>query len=239
MAQLVLSLNGKIIGEFPLNKERLSIGRSADNDIQIDNLAVSGHHALILTILNDSFLEDLNSTNGTFVNGKPVKKYALRDGDIVTLGKHELKYLNDQATQESDFEKTVVIRPSTTGEAGTVSMDSVSRAVDAGGLNDQPSGIGWNQDEGKMPLAKLQILNGPFAGKELELTKALTTVGKPGVQVAAISRRPQGYFIIHVESKNGDHPVVNGSSIGQQAHALKHEDTIEIAGTRMGFFIKE
>ncbi len=238
MGHLVLSLNGKLIGEFPLNKERITIGRAADNDIQIDNLAVSGHHALVLTILNDSFLEDLDSTNGTFVNGKPIKKYALRDGDIVTLGKHEMKYINDQATKESDFERTVVIRPSTTGEAGTVSMDKVAKAV-SDGLDQQSETktVGWSS-EGELPLARLQILNGPFSGKELELTKALTTVGKPGVQVAAISRRPQGYFIIHVESKNNAHPIVNGNSIGQQAHALKNEDVVEIAGTKMGFYLK-
>lgn len=232
MGQLVLSLNGKILGEHPLNMERMTLGRLADNDIEVDNLAVSGHHALILTILNDSFIEDLNSTNGTFVNGKPIKKYALKDGDLITIGKHELKFINDAVSDESDFEKTVIIRPSTTGEAGTVSVASVAKAMDKG-PSDQ---LGGEPRNGQMPLARLQVINGQFAGKEMELSKALTTLGKPGKQVAAISRRPQGYFIIHVEGQKDQYPLVNGASIGQQAHPLKDNDTIEIAGTKMGFY---
>ena len=237
MGQLVLSLNGKILGEFPLNKERVTIGRNPDNDITVDNLAVSGHHALVLTILNDSFLEDLNSTNGTYVNGKPIKKYALKDGDTINVGKHELKYVNDLASDENDFEKTVIIRPSATGEAGTVSMDRVAEAMDKA---DQAPGAAPSaapKSSDGLPLARLQVLSGPFAGKDMELTKALTTLGKPSIQVAAISRRPQGYFIIHVEGQEGNYPMVNGASIGQQARQLADSDTLEIAGTKMGFFM--
>src|SRR3990170_5185657 len=98
MAKLVLSMNGVVQGEFELNQERLTVGRKPDNDIQIDNLAVSGKHALIITILDDSFLEDLGSTNGTYVNGKLVKKHALKNGDVRSIGKHELKYINEHAT---------------------------------------------------------------------------------------------------------------------------------------------
>jgi len=110
-AKLVLSLNASVLGEYTLDKERITIGRKPDNDIQIDNLAVSGQHAAIITILNDSFLEDLDSTNGTFVNGKLIKKHALKNGDVVSIGKHELKYINEEATAEDDFEKTMIIRP--------------------------------------------------------------------------------------------------------------------------------
>ena len=78
MAKLILSLDGSVIKEVPLDKERLTIGRRPHNDLQIDNLAVSGEHALIVTILNDSFLEDLGSTNGTLVNGVPIKKHILQ-----------------------------------------------------------------------------------------------------------------------------------------------------------------
>ncbi len=233
MGQLVLSFNGKILGEYPLNKERITIGRHPDNDIHIDNLSVSSHHALVLTILNDSFLEDLDSTNGTLVNAKPVKKHALKDGDVVTIGKHELRFINEQQSQESDFEKTVIIRPSAAGGGDTVSMDSVAKAVDEGFKGEDAK----VDTDAKLPLAKLQILNGPYSGKEMQLTKALTTVGKPNTQVAAISRRPQGYFIVHVEGASKAYPVVNGESIGQQARQLKDNDTIELAGTKMGFFI--
>ena len=117
-AKLILSLNNSVLGEFPLDKERIILGRKAENDIQVDNLAVSGQHAAIITILNDSFLEDLDSTNGTYVNGKLVKKHALKNGDVITIGKHELKYVNDEASDEDDeFEKTMIIRPGMAGHA--------------------------------------------------------------------------------------------------------------------------
>ena len=112
MAKLILSVDGQVLKEYPLSKERTLIGRKAHNDIQIDNLAVSGEHAAIITILNDSFIEDLGSTNGTMVNGKPVKKHFLQNNDVVEIGKHKLKYFNDAPTAATaaDFEKTMIIR---------------------------------------------------------------------------------------------------------------------------------
>src|ERR671910_3255789 len=114
MARLILSLDGQVMAEYNMNKERYTIGRLPDNDIRIDNAAVSGHHSLIINILNDSFLEDLNSTNGTYVNGKLIKKHALQHGDVITVGHHQLRYVDDQAQQapEDEFEKTMVIQPS-------------------------------------------------------------------------------------------------------------------------------
>jgi len=95
MARLVLSLDGQVMAEYNMNKERYTIGRLPDNDIRIDNAAVSGHHSLIINILNDSFLEDLNSTNGTYVNGKLIKKHALQHGDVITAGHHQLRFVED------------------------------------------------------------------------------------------------------------------------------------------------
>jgi pSer/pThr/pTyr-binding forkhead associated (FHA) protein len=225
---LVLSLNQSVLGEFPLDKERLLIGRKPENDIQVDNLAVSGQHAAIITILNDSFLEDLDSTNGTFVNGKLVKKHALKHGDVITIGKHELKYVNDEATtDDQDFEKTMIIRPGMAGHAAAAAKAEETAPPPPAG------GAGGSAAE-DMPLGKIQVLSGPGAGKELELKKALITLGRPGVQVAVITRRPQGYFITHVEGK---HPVVNGDSIGAQARPLSDHDVIELAGVKMEFFV--
>jgi pSer/pThr/pTyr-binding forkhead associated (FHA) protein len=225
---LVLSLNQSVLGEFPLDKERLLIGRKPENDIQVDNLAVSGQHAAIITILNDSFLEDLDSTNGTFVNGKLVKKHALKHGDVITIGKHELKYVNDEATtDDQDFEKTMIIRPGMAGHAAAAAKAEETTPPPPAG------GAGGSAAE-DMPLGKIQVLSGPGAGKELELKKALITLGRPGVQVAVITRRPQGYFITHVEGK---HPVVNGDSIGAQARPLSDHDVIELAGVKMEFFV--
>ena len=225
---LVLTLNQSVLGEFSLDKERLLIGRKPENDIQVDNLAVSGQHAAIITILNDSFLEDLDSTNGTFVNGKLVKKHALKHGDVITVGKHELKYVNDEATtDDQDFEKTMIIRPGMASHAAAAAKAEETAPP-------PPAGIGSQVAPDEMPLGKIQVLSGPGAGKELELKKALITLGRPGVQVAVITRRPQGYFITHVEGK---HPMVNGDAIGAQAHALKDHDVVELAGVKMEFFV--
>ena len=194
----------------------------------MDNLAVSGQHAAIITILNDSFLEDLDSTNGTFVNGKLVKKHALKHGDVITIGKHELKYVNDEATtDDQDFEKTMIIRPGMASHAAAAAKAEETAPP-------PPAGVSSQMAAGEMPLGKIQVLSGPGAGKELELKKALITLGRPGVQVAVITRRPQGYFITHVEGK---HPLVNGDTIGAQAHALRDHDVVELAGVKMEFFV--
>jgi len=236
MAKLVLSLNGVVQGEYELNRERLTIGRKPDNDIPIDNLAVSGKHALIITILDDSFLEDLGSTNGSYVNGKLVKKHALKDGDVISIGKHELKYVNEHATADDDeFEKTMIIKPGS-ASAAVAAAQAAEQAGAAAAATVQHSAAAPAVSSG-MPLGRLTVLNGPIAGKELELTKALITLGKPGTQVAVISRRPQGYFLTHIES-DGDgkrYPTVNGEPIGSKAYQLKDSDLIELAGIKMEF----
>jgi pSer/pThr/pTyr-binding forkhead associated (FHA) protein len=243
MAKLVLSLNGVVQGEYQLDKERLSIGRKADNDIPIDNLAVSGKHALVITILDDSFLEDLGSTNGSYVNGKLIKKHALKDGDVIAIGKHELKYVNELATADDDeFEKTMIIKPGS-ASAAVAAAQAAEKAVAsaapaaASPAPTAPTAAAPAATSGGMPLGRLTVLNGPIAGKELELTKALITLGKPGTQVAVISRRPQGYFLTHIES-DGDgkrYPTVNGEPIGPKAYQLKDSDLIELAGIKMEF----
>jgi pSer/pThr/pTyr-binding forkhead associated (FHA) protein len=236
MGKLILTLDGQELAQYELEKERYTIGRLADNDIHIDNMAVSGHHALIINILKDSFLEDLNSTNGTYVNGKLVKKHALQEGDVITIGRHALKYASGKPAaaggDTDDFEKTMIIRPGTKSQTGVPSMDSVNKAISGAG--------GAPIDESKaagLPRAKLQVLSGGFAGKELELNKALTTLGRPGVQVAAVTRRADGFFVVHVESGQGHgFPTVNGKEIGAQAQKLADNDVIELAGVKMGFY---
>ncbi len=230
-AKVILSLNQSVLGDFPLDQERVVLGRKPENDVQVDNLAVSGQHAAIITILNDSFLEDLDSTNGTFVNGKLVKKHALKNGDVITIGKHELKYVNDAAsTGEDDFEKTMIIRP---GMASHAAATEKARELGGGGESSIGTSTALAQ---QLPMGKIQVLSGPGTGKELALKKALITLGRPGVQVAVITRRPQGYFITHVEGK---HPVVNGDDIGGQARALGDHDIIELAGVKMQFMVTE
>lgn len=265
MAKLILSMDGLVLKEIPLTKERTTIGRKPHNDIQIDNLAVSGEHAVIVTILNDSFLEDLGSTNGTVVNGNPIKKHFLQNNDVIELGKYKLKFVGEAApaagAEKADFEKTMVLRPSAMkaaaeqakamaaaggGQAAAVAQRAA--AVQAAGSTASASGAADKDAKAPaaapaaaaprpaQPLGAIQLLSGANAGKELELTKPLTTLGKPGVQVAVLTRRPQGYFITHVEGAN--RPTVNGQQIGAAPTALKDHDVIELAGVKMEFFLK-
>jgi pSer/pThr/pTyr-binding forkhead associated (FHA) protein len=261
MARMMLSLNGHLLAEYNLSKERYTVGRLPDNDIRIDNPAVSGHHSLIINILNDSFLEDLNSTNGTYVNGKLIKKHALQHGDVITVGHHQLRYVDDRSEQapEDEFEKTMIIEPSGRMERQVARAAEAAEAA-ASVVGTAPAGLAaaataaaaraapafqptttQEVDQAAvpvLPLAKLQVLSGSFAGRELALTKALTTLGRPGVQVAAITRRAEGYFIVHVESgDHNDYPHVNGMSIGPQARKLADNDVIQLAGVKMGFFL--
>ena len=370
MAKLILSMDNLVLKEIALNKERTTIGRKPSNDIQIDNLAVSGEHAAIVTILNDSFLEDLGSTNGTFVNGNMVKKHFLQNNDVIELGKYKLKYISEQPSQAAggNYEKTVVIHPKPgfkTGEGilhnlqaaeqlqprpvdtipdaataaklaaeaksveqrpiaaeakpaaemrpatemrpasemkpvaevkpaaemkpatemkpaaetkSTVEMRPAAEMKPGTGLKPaaeprfkpselkpavevKPVAEAKPAAEDKLKpsepkpamatmqqrpsvtaevksarLGAIQILTGPSAGKELDLTKSLTTLGKPGVQVAVITRRPQGYFITHVEGAT--FPLVNGKALDAQAHPLNDHDIIELGGIKMEFFYK-
>jgi pSer/pThr/pTyr-binding forkhead associated (FHA) protein len=235
MARLILSLDGQVMAEYNMNKERYTIGRLPDNDIRIDNPAVSGHHSLIINILNDSFLEDLNSTNGTYVNGKLIKKHALQHGDVVTVGHHQLRFVEDDEAQD-EFEKTMVIQPSSRPvdklRVASAAAENLSAGISATGARKALA------DGAAAPKkAKLQVLSGAFAGRELDLNKALTTLGRPGVQVAAITRRADGFFIVHVDSgKDGDFPLLNGTAIGSNATRLTDNDVIQLAGVKMGFF---
>ena len=276
MARLILSLDNQVLAEYNMTKERYTIGRLPDNDVRIDNPAVSGHHSLIINILNDSFLEDLNSTNGTYVNGKLIKKHALQHGDVITIGHHQLRFADQQINEpeQDEFEKTMVIptgqqnadqlaRAEKAADKAVASIDDAAEGVkldpeDAAALEDAPkapslgetvaddtpahsatsAGIDPKSIPNALPLAKLQVLSGSFAGRELELTKALTTLGRPGVQVAAITRRAEGYYIVHVESgKEGDYPLVNGQPTGPQAKKLTDNDVVQLAGVKMGFFV--
>jgi len=292
MAKLILSLEGSVIREIPLDKERVTIGRKPQNDIQIENLAVSGEHACIVTILNDSFLEDLGSTNGTLVNGNAIKKHILQNNDVVEIGKYKMKYVVEAAPAAAaghppaeDFEKTMVMRappkmaaaspkPAAPAPAAAAPKPAAPPAAPAAApppaapkpaappaapaaapppaapkpsappaapaaapaapaAAPRPAPVAA---EGQR-LGALQILTGGAAGKEIELVKNLTTLGKPGVQVAVITRRPQGYFITHVEGAS--FPVVNGKALDAQAHPLNDHDVIELAGVKMEFFVKK
>ena len=227
MAKLIVTDGSGATKEVPLNKERVTIGRAPDNDIPFTgDKAVSGHHAVVITILQDSFLEDLDSTNGTQVNGKQVAKHPLSNGDVVTIGRNTLKYQGETQGEEDDFEKTMIIRP---GQMGAAFDKDVHKAAGPAPAAPPPTPM----------VGKLKVSTGPNAGKELVLTKALTTLGRPGDQVAAITRRADGYYIVHVGGQGGGtkRPVVNGKEIDIQAVKLASNDVIELAGTKMNFLL--
>jgi len=252
MAKLILSFDGAALKTVELNKERVTIGRRPDNDIQVDNLAVSGLHAVVTTILNDSVIEDLNSTNGTMVNGQLVQKHLLQHGDAIEIGKHTIKYVVETAAAApyQNFAKTMVIRKPDAGLKVATPGGAAPPAAPAPNFAAAPQpAFTPALTPARAPAAPtpapalnpgreaaLQILSGASAGRVLDLNKSLTTLGKTGVQVAVFTRRPTGYFVTHVE---GDaFPLVNGVAIGAQAKQLNDEDTIEIAGTKMSFFYK-
>jgi hypothetical protein len=220
MGKLVVSLDGVVIKEVQITKDKTTLGRRPYNDIVIDNLAVSGEHAVLQMVGADVFIEDLNSTNGTYINGKAVKKQLLTHNDTVEIGKYKIKYLVEDGT---DYEKTMIMKPGTMPQAAS---SGYSPTVGFGA-----SGFG-NLGSSAAP-ASIKVLNGAAAGREVMLTKVVTTVGKPGVQVASITKRPGGYVLAHVEGAL--RPTVNGNPlIGETVH-LKNGDVIELAGTQMQF----
>lgn len=247
MAKLVYSLEGNTLGEFSLDKERITIGRRLGNDIHIDNLAVSGEHAVITTIGIDSFLEDLNSTNGTLVNNKPVKKHVLHHNDVMEFGKYQIRYVNHaqekMPASRLGFENTAVMKPNKLRVAAPVVEENVAKTPNDAVAELRKDSVAPAAQVAVVPvsasasnaqiLSHLQVLSGDNVGQELLLNKALTTLGKPGVQVAVITRRPHGYFISHVEGKKM--PLVNGQTIGAQAHALSDHDVIDLEGIKMEF----
>lgn len=236
MAKLVLSMDGLVLKEVELSKQRISIGRKPSNDIQIENLAISGEHAAIVTVLNDSFLEDLDSTNGTLVNGQPVKKVVLQSGDIIELGKYKLKFFNEkpQPGDPSGYGEPLTVTGSEGAAAagrGTESAFMRSQATSSQ-VAGSPTAATAGPASGSGG-AYLQVLNGNNNGRRLDLEKEKTTLGKPGVQVVWVVREPGGYAIQYVE---GPHrPLVNDSPVTAPRQMLANGDIIEIATVRMAF----
>ena len=207
MPKMIVSIDGVVIKEVQLSKDRTSLGRRPYNDIVIDNLAVSGEHAVLQMSGNEVYVEDLNSTNGTYVNGKAVKKQLLQHSDTVEIGKYKISYVNE--TPNPAFDKTQVV--SSGGNSGMAALVAASAAVSA----------------------VIRVMSGAAAGREVALVKVVTTIGKPGVAVAAITKRPQGFVVAHVEG--AEKPTLNGSPIGSEPVSLKNGDLLELAGTQMQF----
>jgi hypothetical protein len=218
MPKMIVSIDGVVIKEVQLSKDRTTLGRRPYNDIVIDNLAVSGEHAVLLMTGNDVHLEDLNSTNGTYVNGKAVKKQLLQNSDTIEIGKYKIKYINE--APGATFEKTMIIKPGSIPPAAPAQPHAPAPAPAAASAEAAVRG-------------SIKVLSGAAAGREVALVKVVTTIGKPGVAVASITKRPQGFVVSHVEGAT--RPSVNGTVIGAEPVPLRHGDLLELAGTQMQF----
>ncbi|OGQ59985.1 MAG: hypothetical protein A3J24_11425 [Deltaproteobacteria bacterium RIFCSPLOWO2_02_FULL_53_8] len=214
MAKIILSMGDKVLQVLSISKERITIGRRPHNDVVIDDIAISAVHAVIVTTGGESVLEDSNSTNGTQVNGQPVKKHFLQNQDVIELAKYNLSYMADVNSDDA--------------HAATSMMDCASRNACDDMLSTATT-IGPQHD----PV--IEVLNGASAGRRIGLTKVFTTLGRPGLQVAVITRRAEGYCIAHVEGRA--HPIINGESIGVDSYMMAHGDVIDLAGTQMVFHI--
>lgn len=210
-AKLVLMFNNSVVSEHFLNKDETTIGRRFANDIHIDNLGVSGSHAKILMFGNDAFIEDLNSTNGTFVNGSRVDKKPLQDNDIITVGKYQLRYENENNAQEDEFERTVILQAKSVAPEPPASTPATASA-----------------------RAKLVVATGTSKGKSMPLTKTVTRLGRPGSQTAAIAKRPQGYFFVNL-GLEGVRTTLNGNVVTVGASLLKDGDKIAIGSIELSF----
>ena len=218
MPKIIVLLDGVVTKEVQLTKGRTSLGRRPYNAIVISNLAVSGEHAVLQMSGTEVHVEDLNSTNGTYVNGKAVKKQLLQNSDTVEIGKYKIKYVDESL--KAGFEKTMMIK----ADSGGLLASSTAAFIAA------PAAV---LASGAVTNAAIRVMSGASVGCEVALVKVVTTIGKVGVAVAAINRRQHGFVIIHVEGVN--RPSLNGSVIGAEPVALKNGDLLELAGTQMQF----
>lgn len=225
MATITVTLEGRVVQELALHKERITIGRRPHNDIVLDMRAVSAEHAAIITILHDSFLEDLDSTNGTQVNGQPVRKHFLQNHDVIQLAKYQIRYSAAVAPSEAAVNGDAVAFANTVIVQDDPAMEVPNASI-----------AGDSHDTAHAHTPTIRILNGPLAGEEMAIVKSLTTIGRPGVQVAVITRRPHGYLVTHVEGDS--YPLVDGVSIGSSAHPIVSGDIIGLSGTEMRFSIR-
>ncbi|MBK1672358.1 hypothetical protein CKO35_03395 [Ectothiorhodospira shaposhnikovii] len=235
MSRLCLSCGDTPIGDYPLGQKTLTIGRRPDNDIRLNNLAVSGYHAQVISLLNDALVEDLGSTNGTVVNGVRVRKRVLQEGDTIVIGTYQIRFtqLNTPRDDPNTSDETLILPsgPSPMPVAGS------GAGPDESMVGQKQSGTGKTPTL-SIPRVRVQILSGANAGRELQITKSVTTLGHPGVQVAAILRRGSDYYITRVEGGSRDAPPrLNGSDLTTQASPLKNHDIIDVAGVRMEFIM--
>lgn len=225
MAKLVVSQNGVVEGHYFLDKTRFTLGRMPESDIYLNHPSVSNMHAVIVTMSNDHILEDIGSTNGTLVNGEKIDKHILQNNDVLELGIYQLKYVNQRATSDMDFDKTMITTVALTEHDNVSPQPMLATAVSSA-----------RAVKTSFPLGGVKHLKGEFAGHEILIEAPLKTFGRPGTQLLMISRRPRGYYITHVEGRRM--PRINGKSIGTQAVLLNARDRVEIGDLELEFYLQ-
>lgn len=236
MAKLIFLLDGNVIKEYAVEKDRLTIGRRATNDVHIDNLAISGEHAVIVNTGDEVYIEDLNSTNGTVLNNKAIKKHALKHGDTIGLGKYQLKFVQDFTTtkkvEANGFADTVMVTPAKAIEEENPEQNA-SPEEETSDLEATLKTDETPESPVEVQEPRLKILTGDRSGEALFLDKTMVKLGEAGKQVAVVTKRQDGYFLTHVAGNQ--YPMVNGKTIGAQAHALSNHEEIEVLGIKMEF----
>jgi pSer/pThr/pTyr-binding forkhead associated (FHA) protein len=226
MAKLIIKFNDVVIDQIVLKQGDMNVGRRPGSEVLLDNMAVSGNHASIFTIGEDSFVQDLNSTNGTFVNNKRIVKHHLENGDVVTIGNHSLTYLNEKAAKGgADFAKTVIINPQKQEEM----LAQADKAASAVAKEPAPAV--------DTRLGSLFILSGVNNGKRIDLTSSVTNLGRAGKRAGIISRAGNGRYIL-LPGDNNQAPRLNGVKVSSSGEELKNGDVIEAADSRMQFYLK-
>ncbi len=222
MGKLIIKFNDVVIDQIVLKQGDMHIGRQPGSDIMLDNLAVSGSHASVFTVGEDSFIQDFNSTNGTFINNKRVTKHHLRNGDMVVIGSHTLIYVNESAVKTvPDLAKTVIMHqdrhePTSGGHGAAVAEQSTNTRTRSGAIF---------------------ILTGASSGKRIDLVKAVTNLGKAGRKAGTINRNRDGSYVL-IASDAEVVPKLNGLVVSAEGKELRNGDIIEVSGARMQFYLK-
>jgi len=223
MPKMIVSIDDVVIKEVTFTKERTTLGRRPYNDVVVDDLSVSGEHAAFTLTGAEVLLEDLNSTNGTYVNGKAIKSQQLRHEDKIEIAKLRIKFVVEGAPNSAADRAVAAPRPMLSQAAPASTASPVAATV-------APAAAPASQPSGNLQ-GVIRVMSGAAAGREVPLTKVVTTIGKPGVAVAAITRRQHGFVVHHVEG--GGNPTLNGLPFASEPVPLQNGDVIELAGTRM------
>lgn len=215
MPKLILTLDGAVIREYNIDKDSISIGRKHGNDIQLNDLTISGRHSLVTKTGDNVFIDDLGSTNGTLLNGARIAKSRLHHSDVIQIGNYQFTFFSQT---EEDYEPTMFLRAEI---EETKIIDSKQKPT---------------ADNTGAKLGAVRVLSGPLKDKVLELRKPFNTLGFNGSKMAIIARNTANYTISAIQNKNSINiAMVNGNDIPTGAIELKEHDIIELANTKIEF----